>query len=148
MSGDKCLKIHMALNVWRQMSGVKCLKHQNGRQMSWRQISQQSNVLALNVFDIKSLEVKHPASNVWGTNIIGVKQLESEQQTGLHLLLATLRYISNGVQTTDVSIIVSIWILQTNIVLVLRLEIISFLSIATEKGIGKPECIQKGHYQE
>ena len=77
MSGDKCLKIHMALNVWRQMSGVKCLKHQNGRQMSWRQISQWSNVLALNVFDIKSLEVKHLASNVWATNVIGVKQLES-----------------------------------------------------------------------
>ena len=81
MSGDKCLKIHMALNVWRQMSGVKCLTHQNGRQMSWHQISQQSNVLALNVFDIKSLEVKHLASNVWATNVIGVKQLEPEQQT-------------------------------------------------------------------
>ena len=43
MSGNKCLKIHMALND----------------------------------FDIKSLEVKHPASNVWATNILGVKHLES-----------------------------------------------------------------------
>ena len=59
------------------MSGVKCLKHQNGRQMSWRQMSPQSNVLALNVFDVKSLEVKHPASNVWATNVLGVKQFES-----------------------------------------------------------------------
>jgi len=66
-------------NVWRQMSGVKCLKHQNGRQMSWCQMSPQSNVLVLNVFDIKSLEVKHPASNVWATRVLGVKQLESPE---------------------------------------------------------------------
>ena len=32
---------------------------------------------ALNVFDVKNLEVKHPASKVWSTNVLGVKQLES-----------------------------------------------------------------------
>ena len=36
-----------------------------------------SNVLALNVFDIKNLDVNHPASKVWAANVLGVKQLES-----------------------------------------------------------------------
>ena len=89
--GDKCLKILMgvkcpatnvlkfkfALNVWRQMSGIKHLKHLNWRQKSYQKMSPKSNVLALNVFDIKNLDVNHPASKVWATNVLGVKQLES-----------------------------------------------------------------------
>ena len=37
----------------------------------------QLNVLTLNVFDDKNLEVKHLVSNVLATNVIGVKELES-----------------------------------------------------------------------
>ena len=59
-------------------SGVKNLKRQNRHQKSCCQMSPKSNVLALNIFNIKDLEVKHPASKVWATNVLGIKQLESQ----------------------------------------------------------------------
>ena len=52
-----------------------------------------SNVLAFNVFDDKNLEVKHPASKVWATNIIGVKELESIEQYHFRTFFENFNFI-------------------------------------------------------
>ena len=75
------------------------LKHQNGSQKSCCQMSPKSNFLAFNVFDDKNLEVKHPASKVWGTNIIGVKELESIEQYHFRTFFENFNFICyNDVQ--------------------------------------------------
>ena len=67
--GVKCLE----LNVWHQTSSVKPLNF-NGSQNSCRQMSLQSIIVALSVFDVKNLEFNYLVSNVLATNdVFGVK---------------------------------------------------------------------------
>ena len=61
MSGDKCLKIHIGVKC-HLASNVTCLLVVK---CLWRQLSQTLT------------GIRGPASKVWATNVLGVKQLES-----------------------------------------------------------------------
>ena len=65
MSGDKCLKIHIGVKC-HLASNVTCLLVVK---CLWRQLSQPLT------------GVRGPASKVWATNVLGVKQLESYEMT-------------------------------------------------------------------
>ena len=71
---------------------------QNRRQKFCHQMSPKSNVLTLNVFVIRNIEVKHPTSKVWATNVLGVKQLESMpvQFLNLDIMIINLLYKKNN----------------------------------------------------